>query len=646
MCGIFGHITKNVNSLSIPEVNMLGIINVERGRNSCGLTYDGEIFLGLDKDKIYTDFIKKRVIKPKSFPTIFGHTRNSSVGTVNIYNTHPFGFGELENGSFEFIGCHNGTLKNYEELAEKYGVNINEAYKPNGENYTTTRKKIDSEILLEILYKTKSYKVLSDYIGGAALAWTWCAQPNKMYLWSGASKQWDSSKEMIEERPLCIYQRNKNSTFFSSIEESLHALGGNETNTFQIDFNTVYIITDGDFKNAEKIPVSRRHATQNEVINYTKKQTGFAPTNTRRWPSDDSDTSDYEDLWSGIVQGSPLHMPSTGSYNVFNKDNKGELNIHYESHFLEPDKRYGKIYFHKLRYWRNGHAVSGIYTYIQGYGFYNLGISMMEAKNSISYNTGIKFVNGAFDKLAKAKDKGIIPFKLGSKPSFFYFVQGVMVRTFTDYAKLMRDVDKLPATIKYLTTVDMSYCAKHPVISATIAGKADSQCAFLDGKLFSGTVCPLGSERVYGFNRGNLVTMNVRKDIIVGSEVLVMQLGPSTEPGKGVFNKEILTESQKEIENLETLYEESKNPAGTSTKSMEEIIENQFDTDDPTVYNEETDKMISEFIDDELNEPIMLLNKTKGLLQEFLPNKTAKEGIDVIEKINGILTTFMVEPKN
>jgi hypothetical protein len=93
-CGIFGQATNTPVKLDVSSVNILGIYNIERGKQSCGLTWDGDIQHGIDKDKLYSDFIKNRNIKPKYFPTMFGHTRQSSYGNiVNLDNAHPFGYG-------------------------------------------------------------------------------------------------------------------------------------------------------------------------------------------------------------------------------------------------------------------------------------------------------------------------------------------------------------------------------------------------------------------------------------------------------------------------------------------------------------------------------------------------------------------------
>lgn len=627
MCGIFGQITKSVNSLCVPEVNILGMLNVERGKNSCGLTYDGEIFLGLDKDKIYTDFIKKRNIKPKQYPTIFGHTRQSSSGAINAFNAHPFGFGTLPNGEYEFIGCHNGTLKNPLELAKKYGVDIDEDY-INEYNYPAVRRKIDSEILLEILYKTKSYKVLSEYIGGAALAWTWIGEPNKMYLWSGASKLWEHSKDKEEERPLCVYQKSKNNTYFSSLEESLYALGGTEANVCQIDYNTVYVITDGDFKNADKLPVSRTKVGQNEF--YTPKTTtnrNFAYGN----HTDDETWDGYDPSYHGRVntQFSSVrkHTPSA---------NTSIISIHKEPHFVEVPKRYGKIYFHKLRYWRNGHVINGIYTDIKGYGLYEIGKTIVDAKNTISSNTGVKFVNGMFDKLCKEKDKGIVPFKLGSKPAMFYIVQGVMVKTLEDYVTLSRQADILAKNQPFLGTIEMSYCSKHPVINISSGSEYQSsdhlQNIWFEGALFTGTICPFGSERIYEIQGGNLKNYKVRKDISMNvvknnSETVIVL----PENIKNTFNVQILDEAIKNIEKFESEYEKN--------ESLDESV---MTTED---LNKDVDEMLMEMINEEFTNPIMHFNRLKDSLKEYLPNPIAKETISIIDSFNKVLTTFLVEPK-
>lgn len=183
-----------LRNLDVNAVHILGIYNIERGKMSCGLSWDGDVQYGLGLDKLYTDFIVDREIKPVKIPIMIGHTRQPSYGmAITRRICSQFGFGTSKDGkSYEMIFCHNGTLKNHKELAKKYDIDLSEKIikiTHGGHEYESTRDKIDSEILGEILYKTKKFHVLSEYIGAAALKRTWVDEPNKLYLWSGASKQ-------------------------------------------------------------------------------------------------------------------------------------------------------------------------------------------------------------------------------------------------------------------------------------------------------------------------------------------------------------------------------------------------------------------------------------------------------------------------
>src|SRR5436190_1430953 len=172
MCGIFGQSTSNPSKLNQANIRILGMFNESRGKNSCGITYDDEIYHGLLTEKLFTDFMKGRDFKAEHNPLMFGHTRSASSGVVNEFNAHPFGFGiNRKTGGYKFIGVHNGTLYNQEELAKQYGVEITQKY-TNEYKTELTRTKIDSEILLEIIHRTRSFDVLSSYIGRAALVWT------------------------------------------------------------------------------------------------------------------------------------------------------------------------------------------------------------------------------------------------------------------------------------------------------------------------------------------------------------------------------------------------------------------------------------------------------------------------------------------
>ena len=254
MCGIFAWSGKDPKKFNKDKFDKLGIFNIDRGKDSCGVSFDGEVYYGLNTEKLYSKFIVNREIKPLKYPVVIGHTRQASIGNiVNERNAHPFGFGNNSEGNYEFIGCHNGTLYNHKDLASTFKIDTTETIKiqsdhnPNG-FYESFRQKIDSEILLEIIYKTKNFKVLSQYNGAAALVFTNTNEPNVIYVWKGASKWYDYNSYVVEEeRPLFYYKETKNSLYISSIQESLETIGGiANVNLFTFSQNTIYKITDGD----------------------------------------------------------------------------------------------------------------------------------------------------------------------------------------------------------------------------------------------------------------------------------------------------------------------------------------------------------------------------------------------------------------
>src|SRR5690606_24935912 len=105
-CGIFGWSGRNPASFDFTKYNLLGIMNEQRGKHSCGVTIDGEIYIGVDKNKVYRDFILSTPLeKPVKYPVVIGHTRHATIGVLNEANAHPFGFGNInDNNDYKFIG--------------------------------------------------------------------------------------------------------------------------------------------------------------------------------------------------------------------------------------------------------------------------------------------------------------------------------------------------------------------------------------------------------------------------------------------------------------------------------------------------------------------------------------------------------------
>lgn len=642
-CGIFGNATKRVNQLEISSFNILGIYNIERGRNSCGVTYDGKLFHGIDGTKIYTDFMKKNVLKPKLTPVIFGHTRSASVGNlVTEENTHPFGFGYNES-VFQMCGVHNGTLKNHKELAEKYGiettVSFQKKYATTEGYYSTTRDKIDSEILLEILWKTKEYNVLKEYVGTAALVWTWPEEPNKVYLWSGASKldPKDDEAKMFEERPLCVFKKSKNNMFFSSLEESLHSIGATEETSKQINYNTVYCVTDGDFDNATKTIVSRKKSSQNEEV--FKRTNNYSSRHPYHGYGDYEEWEDAYDLtgWNATkVTHKEKDKPKVNIFDELENENSTD----------------SKIVYKKLRYWRNGHLISGIHVYITGYGYKFVDSNYDFAIKASENYRGYPFDDGDFLRSTINPSNLPIPFKTTEKVPLYFFVEGVLLRNFLDYNILSarKRENGYKGNFNYS---ELSYMSRHPVISLNSDGDAKHQGALYEGKLYSGTFSPLGISKTYTFEKGNLsvikkIDLDKEKEVIQTSLPLIV---PATH---SAYNKKVADEAYNNIKKWELEYEEGiKNTIGNAKKAnaFEQSLE-EFDFEEIDEEDEDTEQEIfeqeineAEFIQETINisftEISAILNDLEFTLLPCIQNNKAEEAIDGVSEIKDVISKLI-----
>lgn len=611
MCGIFGQSTNKPENLDVNGVHILGIYNIERGKMSCGLSWDGDVQYGIGLDKLYTDFIIDREIKPTKIPIMIGHTRQPSYGfTVTEDNAHPFGFGTSKDGkSYEMIFCHNGTLKNHKELAKKYDIDLTEKITKishGGHEYESTRDKIDSEILGEILYKTKKFHVLSEYIGAAALAWTWIDEPNKLYLWSGASKQTQGSSltTELEERPMNVYCKNKNNMFFSSLEESLTVLGASKKDDLQIDYNTVYIITDGDFVNAEKHKVSRLQAGQTEVCVHIATRRSYHNNEYCDWDI-------YED-----VREKNKKVPVTINVET---TSSSMTNLHNDKPIHAIVDYNGKIYSQSLRYWKNGFTIEGIYVYIKDWGFKFIGIDTVTANTFIKNIKGLTFnyKTGIFN-YNKLSTEGFIPFEKDIENiQLHYFVNGVLLKTLVDYnrARVLKNQLKVPA--KYIDHQILSYISKHPIIDMDPTQKIS--IAMFDGSPFTGNITELGFEKIYYFSNGILTKWVKRQDLASVKETSVIILPTITESAK--FDKELFNNSVKSIETFE------------KNIKIEDVVKELED-----------EKFIAEIIADSFERHSEEVSETIIELSDWKDNEIVKAALNTLNLISHTLKEFVEKP--
>lgn len=608
-CGIFGMATNKPENLDVNGVHILGIYNIERGKMSCGLSWDGDCQYGLGFDKLYTDFIIDREIKPTKIPIMIGHTRQPSYGmAITEDNAHPFGFGTSKNKEgYEMIFCHNGTLKNHKELAKKYNIDLSEKITKithGGHEYETTRDKIDSEILGEILYKTKKFHVLSEYIGAAALAWTWIDEPNKLYLWSGASRQTQGSSLIteIEERPMNVYCKNENSMFFSSLKNSLTVLGASKKDDLQIDYNTVYIITDGDFANAEKHKVSRLQAGQNEKI--------ISNTKYNRYAYGYDDYCDWEDMRNPKTE---ITVPTDKDIN-----NKLMTNLHNDTPLYNIVDYKNKVYSKSLRYWENGSVINGIYIYIKNWGFKFAGIDILTSNVFIKNIKGLTFDYevGRFN-FNIFNTKGFIPFEKDTNNiQFHYFINGVLLKTLEDYNRAVTLQKNLNISSKHINHEILSYISKHPVIDMDPL-KATS-IALLDGKPFTGNITELGFEKIYYFNNGTLTKWVKRADLVNNEVSPIITLPIVTESSK--FDKELFDDSIKSIESFEkNIKIEDVNKELDDETFINELIFETFER-----HSEEVTETIIELSDWKDNEIVKTALNTLNLISHTLKDFVEK----------------------
>jgi len=611
-CGIFGEATDKPKNLDVNAVHILGIYNIERGKMSCGLSWDGDVQYGLGFDKLYTDFIVDREINPTKIPIMIGHTRQPSYGmAITEDNAHPFGFGTSKDGeAYEMIFCHNGTLKNHKELAKKYNIDLTEKIEKlthGGHPYETTRDKIDSEILGEILYKTKTFHVLSEYIGAAALAWTWIDEPNKLYLWSGASKATQGSAIVteIEERPMNVYCKSKNNMFFSSLKDSLTVLGASKKDDLQIDYNTVYIITNGNFANAEKHKVSRLQAGQSESF--------ISNTKYNRHPYS-CGYEEYCDIWEDQRTSKETVIPTD-----LDTVKHSMTNLHDDKTIRAIADYKNKVYSKSLRYWENGSLINGVYLYIKNWGFKFAGIDSFTANSFVKNIKGLTFnyETGTFNYNVLNKE-GYVPFEEDFDAiQFHYFTNGVLLKSLEDYNRAVVIQKTLKTPTKYIDHHILSYISKHPIVDMDCT-KTISIAVF-DGKPFTGNITELGFEKIYYFNNGILVKWVKREDLPAKVETPVIILPATTE--SKLYDPQLFDNSIKAIEDFE--------------KNIEDVVTNE---------NLADEKVITEMITESFEKHSEDISETIIELSDWKDNDIVKEALNTLNLISHTLKDFVEKP--
>lgn len=233
MCGIFGIINRKKETLNKPLFHVLGIDNDTRGGDSCGIFIDGEYEYGIGEEKYYEEFFLKSKLLKKTKESVIaiGHCRKASVGEKTIKQAHPIILKSVKDGSIKFVMIHNGTIKNYKELAKKYIPDIKI------DNLT------DSQVMARIFYYA-GYDALAEYEGGSVFfTIDYRKEKPLIQMFKGVSKKYDYSKELSDERPFYI-SMDKDSFVFSSIYSFLPAFRP-EIEVETLEDNTLIKLEDG-----------------------------------------------------------------------------------------------------------------------------------------------------------------------------------------------------------------------------------------------------------------------------------------------------------------------------------------------------------------------------------------------------------------
>lgn len=563
MCGIAAWAGKDVKKLDLYKLGTLGIFNEKRGVHSCGLTVDFKIAVGVNDTKVFRDFMATDSFKaPKKYPFAILHTRKATGGAHNKYNAHPFGFGynKFKKNEHSFVGVHNGSLLNEHSLAEEFDIDI----KGYEDDNKTKRSKIDSEILLECIYKSGNYKVLSQYNGAAALVFANIKEPNVIYCFRGASKS--SKHDLEEERPLFYWRENMNSLYISSLENSLEAIAAtksNKKNIHKFECNVLYKITNGDINKAEKFKISRANCYKDYITSYNNSKTNYHDNAYAR-------NQDYYDAFGPMgascdvdddaLEGacSNVNLPMvpikrTQNENKYKSSNLNPIFRHniYKDRAL--DSKPGTFIEHyRTRYKNNGHNITGCYCWIKDFGFYPLGEKFKESEEMLYHLADKEFNNQNFRQVPlryKIVNKGMVPFKskLITDPHdfMFYFYDGIMLETKLDYK-----IIHLNNNNKNYSTAQLSMAATHPIMEEKMKNKHFlSQQVFYKGTLANGTFTYLGCNKIYTFENGNCINIKpdaFHKAITVSSDKDEVMTTKNAEQIFNKVNKEILDNELKE----------------------------------------------------------------------------------------------------
>jgi len=462
MCGLFGFIPKKGRKANLMKIKLLGVFNTERGTDSCGYYYAGNIEKGIGNQSDFKDFITKEIVRGELAEDIFiGHTRRSTSGSHNYNNAHPHLINE------RYVQTHNGVIENWIELCHKYDVKTGPIY-------------VDSIGLGSIIEKHNSFNVLNEYEGKAALVMLFKDKPNSVFFYRGASKTTQNGVKE-EERPLYLIQESEG-IYYSSMRNSLEAIkSSSEIEVKSLTVNNVWEVKNGEIQKAKSVFVVDRGDS-----NVVKK-------------SNHSKSLTSSEILGGRVKQEEAYSTTYSKFNdrrfkstirVDDSNDKSEKDHIYKEEFIKYDVAYGKF---KIQYCRGRY-----------YGENNMLLTGKYYIDSSGVVLHDEFANNIIKRSREKKEQPNV--------REFWFLNGVLLRKGENSFNTLREFGCLT---KSPSEEVLSLHSAYPVIVDSRNAEYKNTKWFKNGKLVShkDTFSPIFSRNTYSIKNGR--TSKITKGVSI-----------------------------------------------------------------------------------------------------------------------------------
>lgn len=286
MCGIFGY--NGSKRPSLDKIKILGLYNKSRGTDSSGLMVGKEVYKRIGGFDLFVENTK--IANKFETNTVIGHTRKSSSGAISLENAHPFSFVFKKKEDSPVAGVHNGTIYNIDEIKKKYNV--------------VSELKVDSAILIKALIENpdKVGNILKDYRGNAALLINDTREKNVLWVFKGASKNYVSANSTVEERPLYMWVKSENEKYFSSMKDSLKAIGADKDDIEDLPTNVLIKFKDGKIEKEIKVDRSKSFRIQESSYSYSTSHNNYSSNNNSKRDSEKKFLGPREDEIKDVVK--------------------------------------------------------------------------------------------------------------------------------------------------------------------------------------------------------------------------------------------------------------------------------------------------------------------------------------------------------